>query len=85
VRVSTRGFDEHIEVRVWNRCEPIPAELLPRLLEPMTRGREHPVELGRGVGLGLYIVKHIVDALGGSLSLTSTAEDGTTFVASLPR
>lgn len=85
VRVSTHGFADHVELRVWNAGEPIPEDLLPRLFEPMTRGREHPPELGRSVGLGLYIVRHIVDAVGGSISVTSKAEAGTTFVVSFPR
>lgn len=85
VRVSTHGFEDRVELRVFNLGEPIPADLVPRVFEPMQRGRAQPAELGRSVGLGLYIVKHIVDALGGSVTVTSTAETGTKFVLSFPR
>jgi signal transduction histidine kinase len=35
--------------------------------------------------MGLFIVKHIVEAHGGSMHVESTAEAGTTFTVRLPR
>jgi signal transduction histidine kinase len=37
------------------------------------------------VGLGLYIAKHIVDALGGTIAVSSSVGAGTIFTLSLPR
>jgi signal transduction histidine kinase len=37
------------------------------------------------VGLGLYIVDHIVRAHGGTIDVHSTASEGTTFIVRLPR
>ncbi|RKG99324.1 hypothetical protein D7V97_31825 [Corallococcus sp. CA053C] len=37
------------------------------------------------MGLGLYIVRHIVDAHGGTIDVHSTQEHGTTFTVRLPR
>jgi signal transduction histidine kinase len=39
----------------------------------------------RGLGLGLFIVRQIVLAHGGDVSVESTATDGTTFIVCLPR
>ena len=37
-----------------------------------------------GSGLGLYLVKNIVEAHEGTVSFTSTANKGTTFIITLP-
>lgn len=38
-----------------------------------------------GLGLGLYIVKQILDATGGNIHVSSTPGDGSTFVVDLPK
>ena len=50
----------------------------------MTRGDNAPVS-GRSVGLGLFIVREIANAHGGSARVESNAEQGTTFRVILPR
>ena len=42
-------------------------------------------EKSKGTGLGLYIVKSMVDKLGGQIQVTSRHEEGTTFSVELPR
>ncbi|WP_224249273.1 ATP-binding response regulator [Hyalangium gracile] len=84
VRVRTRGEAEVITLEIQNRGAPIPAELLPRLFSPMKRGK---AEGGseRSLGLGLFIVDHIVRAHAGSIEVKSDADHGTTFTVRLPR
>lgn len=71
-------------ITVHNRGEPIPAEQLPTLFDAMTRGAEADGE-ATSVGLGLFIVREIVHAHGGTIHVDSTREAGTTFVATFPR
>jgi signal transduction histidine kinase len=69
-----------------NAGPPIPAEVLPYLFEP---GRRGPPARGQkessGLGLGLYIVRQIVLAHGGDISVRSSATEGTNFTIVLPR
>lgn len=61
----------------------IPSEDLPRLFEPYfrsTHAREHPA----GLGLGLTIVRFIVDEHGGDISVESTPGEGTAITVHLP-
>jgi signal transduction histidine kinase len=63
------------------RGAPIPPDTIERLFAPFERGRggEHP----GGLGLGLYIVREIVRAHGGTIDVTSS-DAGTTFRIGLP-
>jgi signal transduction histidine kinase len=85
VRVTTRGADGEVLLQVHNDGAPIAAELLPSLFEPLVRGTSGSDPLSRSVGLGLYIVKHLVGAHDGTVEVQSAAPEGTTFTVHLPR
>ncbi|HEX9103238.1 MAG TPA: ATP-binding protein, partial [Polyangia bacterium] len=53
------------------------------LFEPFRRGSR--AAHTRGLGLGLYIVREIVLAHDGAVTVESTPADGTTFIVRLPR
>ncbi|MCI0572634.1 MAG: PAS domain S-box protein [Myxococcaceae bacterium] len=74
-----------VTLRVHNRGAPIPAERLSTLFAPLQRATSEADWQERSVGLGLYIVKHVVEVHGGSVEVASSAEEGTTFSVSLPR
>jgi signal transduction histidine kinase len=59
----------------------IPGDAMPYVFEMF---RQVPGTGGGGVGLGLHIVRRFVDALGGSVGVTSTVGSGTSFVVTLP-
>jgi signal transduction histidine kinase len=77
-----------VVLSVHNEGAPIPPERLPTLFDPLTRyaTQESALERSPGsIGLGLYIVREIVLAKGGTVTVTSTAEEGTTFTVRIPR
>lgn len=85
VRISSRGTGGEVVLEVHNSGEPIPASLLPAIFKPLQRGAQVPERKAGSIGLGLFIVEQIVRAHGGSVSVRSTAEEGTVFQVRLPR
>lgn len=82
VRIDASSRD-YVSVSVHNGGV-IPPELVPRIFEPLGEAGLRG-ERSSGLGLGLFISREITKAHGGSIDIYSTAEDGTTFVVSLPR
>ncbi|ATB31023.1 PAS domain-containing protein [Melittangium boletus] len=85
VRVEAVGEDGGVTLSVHNLGEPIPSERGGSLFEPLQRATADVDQAGRSVGLGLYIVDQIVRAHGGSVSMRSSASEGTSFIVKLPR
>ena len=85
VRVTTRGSADTLTLTIQNQGAPIAAEKRASLFEPMQRATADIDRQGRSVGLGLYIVRHIADAHHGTVEVTSTEDEGTTFTVHLPR
>jgi sigma-B regulation protein RsbU (phosphoserine phosphatase) len=83
VTLATAASDNGFEIRVHNEGQPIAADLLPVLFEPMSRGINTPDTM-KSVGLGLFIVREIALAHRGSVHVSSNAEGGTTFVVRCP-
>lgn len=84
VTVSARSDGASVVVEVTNRGPDIPASLLPMLFDPFRRGPSREPRVGKGLGLGLYIVREIVKAHGGEVTVRS-AGGATTFEVTLPR
>jgi phosphoserine phosphatase RsbU/P len=72
-------------LQVSNRGDPIPAALLPKLFEPFERGPQTDQTVKQSMGLGLYIVREVVRAHGGTLSVSSSPGHKTVFTARIPR
>jgi two-component system sensor histidine kinase ChvG len=70
-----------LRTSVHNRGEPVSPANLPRLWDRFFTTR---ADRG-GTGLGLAIVASVARAHGGSVGVSSTAADGTTFWLDLPR
>jgi signal transduction histidine kinase len=84
VLVRLSGTATAVEAEVHNEGPPIPRELLPQIFEPFRRGAADRRDASGGVGLGLFIVRSLVEAHGGAIEVT-TGQGGTTFAVRLPR
>ena len=63
----------------------IPQEMLPRIFERFYRVDKARSREQGGTGLGLSIVKHMLEGVGGKISVTSQLGVGTVFACDLPR
>ncbi len=81
VRARTEG--DMVEIRVWNEGEPFAPGEIEQLFRKFSRLGRHRASGARGAGLGLYIARQLITAMGGQLWVEST-EDGPTFAFSLP-
>ena len=82
VRVETRRFDDEVILRVRDYGPGIPADEMPLLFQRYGRGAKSASR--SSTGLGLYLVRTIVEAHGGSVSVTLPADGGSAFVLVFP-
>jgi signal transduction histidine kinase len=76
--------DKHVEIRVKDRGIGIPAEEHEKIFEGFYRQVDADRHSPKGVGLGLKIVKHIMKAHGGEVSVESQSGKGSVFSLIFP-
>lgn len=84
VTVTLRESPDHAVIEVHNEGEPIPPEAQAAIFAPHFRQHAHERDARKSWGLGLTVVRGIVDAHGGTIEVHSTRQDGTTFRVRLP-
>ncbi len=83
VHLTVRRAASKVEISVSDTGYGIPKEQQEQIFSKLFRGRIAGEDPG-GTGLGLYIVKSIVDEAGGRIWFDSTEGKGTTFYVSFP-
>ena len=82
--VSAAQNGEMVQINVSDSGPGIPKVDQPQLFTKFFRGTTPRPRQVPGTGLGLYIVKHLVEAQGGSIWLQSAEGEGCTFTFTLP-
>jgi PAS domain S-box-containing protein len=85
--ITVRGIVEHrtVVVSVSDQGRGIAKEDIPTLFLPFHRVRQVAGREVKGMGLGLFISRSIIEALGGNIWVRSELGKGSTFCFSLPK
>lgn len=81
VRLAASAVDGKVQFEVLDHGCGIPADLLHHVGEPFFTTKEP----GKGMGLGVFLVRTLAERLGGSLTLNSMAGQGTNALLELPQ
>lgn len=82
IRLEKNG--EFVEFRVVDNGFGIPEEMQAHLFQPFYRAKTRETEDVEGTGLGLYLIKSIIERYGGNVIFQSEYGKGSTFGFSLP-
>lgn len=84
VTISLTQANGQLQVTVADQGQGIPSDEQERLFQPFERLSPEPTGGENSTGLGLFIVKQIVDAHGGDIAVDSRPGNGTSLTVSLP-
>ena len=84
IRVELEQNGSVAELRVADQGVGIPAEERERIFERFYRGGDEEVRRTKGTGLGLYIVRRLVERMGGNVRVESRPGSGSIFAIRLP-
>ena len=84
IEIGTRVLDGHVVVEVADSGIGIPARDLNRIFDLFTRSDTAVARQYEGLGLGLHLVKRLVELHGGRIWVESTPGKGSRFFFSLP-
>lgn len=74
------GSRREVEILISDNGPGIPVESLQKIFDPFFTSKD----VGKGSGLGLFIVHDIIESHGGTISVDSRVDEGTTFIIWLP-
>jgi signal transduction histidine kinase len=83
VEVDVKRIGDQPQISITDHGLGIPPEAIPHLFQRFYRAKNVTIAEIPGSGIGLYIVKSIVETLGGSISVESLQNKGTTFTVTL--
>jgi signal transduction histidine kinase/ActR/RegA family two-component response regulator len=85
VQLHLQRMNSHVEIVVSDSGEGIEAQVLPHVFERFRQADSSTTRAHGGLGLGLALVRHLVELHGGSVVAKSAGKgQGATFVVTLP-
>lgn len=79
-----RNGRPQVEIRIADRGEGISPDEVKQIFEPFYRGRKATADQIHGTGLGLSLVKRIIEAHEGTIDVETAEAQGTAFIIRLP-
>ncbi|RAI14158.1 MAG: hypothetical protein DK841_03465 [Candidatus Melainabacteria bacterium] len=76
ILVNIKQHKNKAIIKIKNKCDVIPEKKLKSLFEKFVRLDDEMTRTTRGSGLGLFIVKGLIEAMEGTITLTSNNEFG---------
>lgn len=85
IRITLSRIGEDAQLAICDSGEGISAEFLPHVFEPFRQADRSSTRSHRGIGLGLAVVRHLTEAHGGTITVSSDGDGcGATFRVTLP-
>ncbi|MGZ3699395.1 MAG: sensor histidine kinase, partial [Bdellovibrionota bacterium] len=84
ITISLRSDTKSVVLMVHNEGQPIAESEIPLLFEQFRRSKSAQEGTKAGWGLGLTLIKGVVDAHRGEVRVESSAEKGTSFILEIP-
>jgi two-component system phosphate regulon sensor histidine kinase PhoR len=84
IHIKTKNVDQKIEITVSDNGIGIPSREYGRIFEKYYRISTGDMHTTKGFGIGLYYVKTVINAHGGTISVKSEIHKGSTFTIILP-
>lgn len=84
IKIDGEITDDKAIIKISNQADYIPENKLSKLFEKFIRMDDSTTRTSRGTGLGLFIVKGLVDCMNGEITLSSTKDNIFTVTLILP-
>jgi two-component system sensor histidine kinase/response regulator len=84
ITIAAQVHGDRIEIAVSDTGIGIAPDVLPIIFEPFRQGEASMTRTHGGVGLGLYLVRRLLDLLDGTIAVETEVGRGSTFRVSLP-
>lgn len=84
ITIETAYTDDEVSVSIADTGIGIPEDYIPHMFDQFYRADNAFAVFNEGTGLGLYLVKLLIDQVSGSIECTSELNKGTTFTVKFP-